>query len=98
MVMPGFKAHPLREIVRTSWVPTTAGFTYDAHAPLDWPRSGPRSPTLLGKAVNHVLAILGFAALCALLFLVQRWAGRGDEAPCDSCETPGCANREPGDP
>jgi hypothetical protein len=44
--------------------------------------------------VNHVLAILGFAALCALLFVVQRWAGREDEAPCDTCETPGCAERE----
>jgi hypothetical protein len=48
--------------------------------------------------VNHVIAILGFSAVCALLFAVQRWAGREDEAPCDTCETPGCEKRDVGDP
>jgi hypothetical protein len=43
--------------------------------------------------VNHVVAVLGFAAVCVLWFVVQRWAGGGEEAKCDRCEQPGCAKR-----
>jgi hypothetical protein len=43
--------------------------------------------------MHHLIAILALAAACALWFVVQRWAGRDGEAPCDTCKAPGCARR-----
>jgi hypothetical protein len=48
--------------------------------------------------LNHVIAVLGLAAVCALWVVVQRWAGRDAGAACDECEQPGCARRDGGDP
>jgi hypothetical protein len=40
--------------------------------------------------VSYVIAILGLAAACAVWYLVQRWAGLGDDPPRED-DDPHCA-------